>query len=119
VPFGWITDQIRLGLRPEYYWNSLAAARAQVGPAGQRVVRADRLSELRVPTLIVWGERDRILPIQHAEEAVRRLPHGRLEINPECGHMPHVECPTLFVALLEGFLASVEGAELIGTSRAS
>ena len=97
VPFGWITDQIRLAMCPEYYWNSLAAARSQVGLWGQRVVYADRLPELTMPTLLVWGEWDRLIPVQQAAEAVGRLSNGRLEVIPCCGHLPHVECPELFV----------------------
>jgi pimeloyl-ACP methyl ester carboxylesterase len=106
VPFGWMTDQMRLATFPQYYWNSLAAARAQVGIQGQRVVYADRLHELKMPTLLVWGGWDRIIPVAQAMEVVNRFPDGRLEVIPDCGHLPHVECPEAFVAAVETFLES-------------
>lgn len=97
VPWGWLLDQVRLGTYPEYYRNALVAARAQVGPFGQRVVYADRLAELTMPTLLIWGAWDRIIPVLQAAAAVKRIPHGRLEVIPFCGHLPHVECPDRFV----------------------
>jgi len=117
VPFGWMTDQLRLAMCPEYYGNSLAAARSQVGIRGQRVVYADRLPELTMPTLLVWGEWDRIIPVQQAAEAVERLPNGRLEVIPGCGHLPHVECPEAFLSAVERFLESIAAEPCQAPSR--
>jgi 4,5:9,10-diseco-3-hydroxy-5,9,17-trioxoandrosta-1(10),2-diene-4-oate hydrolase len=78
--------------------------RALVRPFGQREVLVDRLSLLKVPTLVVWGARDRVFPESHAREAVARLREGSLAVIPGCGHMPHVECPDRFLATLDGFL---------------
>jgi 4,5:9,10-diseco-3-hydroxy-5,9,17-trioxoandrosta-1(10),2-diene-4-oate hydrolase len=97
VPFGWLADQVRLASCPEYYWNALAAAREQVDLQGQKVDYFERLPELSVPTLLIWGALDRILPAAQAATAVERLPRGRLVVIPGCGHMPHLECPARFV----------------------
>jgi pimeloyl-ACP methyl ester carboxylesterase len=59
---------------------------------------------LKIPTLVVWGARDRVFPQSQAKEAVAQLPEGSLTLVPECGHMPHVECPDLFLAALDDFL---------------
>ncbi len=67
----------------------------------------DRLSELRVPALIVWGDSDRIIPVAHADEAARRLRRSRLAIIPDCGHMPQIERPNLFLLALEEFLGEM------------
>ncbi len=68
----------------------------------------DELSRLTVPTLIAWGERDRILPVPQARAALARLPNGSIEIIPDCGHLPHVEWPDRFVRALDGFLGDKE-----------
>jgi 4,5:9,10-diseco-3-hydroxy-5,9,17-trioxoandrosta-1(10),2-diene-4-oate hydrolase len=109
APSWWIADQARLAILPQTYWASLAAARAQVGPAGQGVVHVDRLGELAMPTLVLWGEDDRVVPVAQAAEAARRLPRGRAVVLPACGHIPHVEWPERFVAEVETFLRRLAG----------
>ncbi len=49
------------------------------------------------------GARDRVFPDSQAREAVAHLPDGSLALIPECGHMPHVECPAHFLAVLGEF----------------
>jgi 4,5:9,10-diseco-3-hydroxy-5,9,17-trioxoandrosta-1(10),2-diene-4-oate hydrolase len=104
VPREWLAEQCRLALWPGYLEAHLTALRALVGPFGQREVLVDRLPSLKIPTLVVWGARDRVFPESHAREAVAQLPEGSLALIPECGHMPHVECPDRFLAALDGFL---------------
>ena len=65
----------------------------------------DRLSQLTMPVLIVWGARDRVLPYSQAQEAMAYLQNGSLELIPDCGHLPHVEYPERFVASLGQFLS--------------
>ena len=64
----------------------------------------DRLGLLETPTLVVWGERDRVFPCSQAKRSVARLQEGTLALIPDCGHMPHVECPDRFLGALDGFL---------------
>jgi 4,5:9,10-diseco-3-hydroxy-5,9,17-trioxoandrosta-1(10),2-diene-4-oate hydrolase len=104
VPREWLTEQCRLALSPGYLEAHIAVLRALVSPLGQREVLVDRLGLLGMPTLVVWGERDRVFPESHAREAVARLREGSLALIPNCGHMPHVECPDRFLAALDGFL---------------
>ena len=57
--------------------------RSVIDPGGQTVSAMDRLYLAeRIPTLIVWGELDRIIPVAHAYEALRAAPHARLEVMP-------------------------------------
>jgi pimeloyl-ACP methyl ester carboxylesterase len=107
VPRGWLTEQCRLAQSPGYLEAHLTALRAQVRPWGQREVLVDRLSLLKMPTLIVWGARDRVFPKSQARDAVARLEEGSLELIPNCGHLPHIECPEPFVAAVERFSAKV------------
>ena len=104
VPREWLAEQCRLAQSPGYLEAHLTVLRALVDPGGQREVLVDRLPDLEVPTLVVWGARDRVFPSSQAQDAVARLLNGSLALIPDCGHMPHVECPDRFVAALERFL---------------
>jgi pimeloyl-ACP methyl ester carboxylesterase len=104
VPREWLAEQRRLALSPGYLEAHLSVLRALVGPLGQREVLVEKLSSLEVPTLVVWGSRDRVFPESHAREAAARLRDGSLAVIPGCGHMPHVECPDRFLAALDRFL---------------
>jgi pimeloyl-ACP methyl ester carboxylesterase len=89
----------------------LATLRAVVGTEGQRVDAADRLYLTEgTPVLIVWGERDRMIPAQHGEQAHQAIPGSRLEIFEGVGHLPQLEAPGRFVAVLERFLAETKPA---------
>jgi pimeloyl-ACP methyl ester carboxylesterase len=79
--------------------------RSVVDPGGQSISAIDRLYLTeRVPTLIVWGQKDKIIPISHAYQALEAAPHSRLEIMPGVGHFPQSEDPASFVEILEDFL---------------
>ena len=89
----------------------LATLRSVVGTEGQRVAALDRLYLAEaLPLLIVWGDRDPIIPVAHAEEAHRELPNSRLEIFEGVGHVPQLERPGAFIAALERFLDETEPA---------
>ncbi len=96
---------------PERRKAFLATLRSVVGTKGQRVAATDRLYLAEeVPMLIIWGARDPIIPVRHGEDAHRALPGSRLEIFESAGHLPQVEQPGHFVAVLERFLAETEPA---------
>src|SRR5215217_6031015 len=78
APREWLAEQRRLALSPGYLEAHLTVLRAQVGLGGQREVLVDRLPLLKVPTLVVWGTRDRVFPKSQAREAVAHLPAGSL-----------------------------------------
>lgn len=89
----------------------LATLRGVVGTGGQRVAADDRfyLAE-GVPVLIIWGSRDPIIPVQHGENAHRVFKQSQLEIFEGVGHLPQVEAPARFIAVLEQFIAETEPA---------
>jgi pimeloyl-ACP methyl ester carboxylesterase len=89
----------------------LATLRSVVGTEGQRVSASDRLYLAEsIPVLIVWGARDPIIPVRHGEDAHRMLPGSRLEIFEGAGHLPQLEQPGHFIAVLERFLEENEPA---------
>lgn len=49
------------------------------------------LHRITVPTQIVWGESDRVLPVAYAEHFRARMPNARVAVVPRCGHLPQVE----------------------------
>jgi pimeloyl-ACP methyl ester carboxylesterase len=98
-----LAEQRRLAQSPGYLEAHLSVLRALVRPFGQREVLVERLSLLEVPTLVVWGARDRVFP-SPSKRGGRPPPGGFARRDPDCGHMPHVECPDRFLAALDGFL---------------
>jgi pimeloyl-ACP methyl ester carboxylesterase len=87
--------------------------RAVIEPGGQRVCAADRLYlTAHMPTLIVWGDRDSMIPVEHARAAHTAMPGSRLEVFAGAGHLPHRDQPWRFVRVLLDFLASTEPARL-------
>lgn len=97
---------------PERRKAFVATLRSVVGTQGQRVAALDKLYLAEaLPLLIVWGENDPIIPADHAREAHAQLPGSRLEIFEDTGHVPQLERPGRFIAVLERFLAETEPAE--------
>jgi pimeloyl-ACP methyl ester carboxylesterase len=87
--------------------------RGIVDPGGQRVSATDRLYlAAEVPTLIVWGERDPIIPAAHGQAAHEAMPGSRLELFPSSGHFPQLDHPLRFVSVLLDFLATTRPAQL-------
>jgi len=91
----------------------LHTLRSVVDLKGQRVSARDRLYLTEtVPTLIIWGEDDPIIPVSHAHEAHEAMPGSRLEVIPGVGHFPHCEDPRRFTKVLVDFIGSTEPAHL-------
>jgi pimeloyl-ACP methyl ester carboxylesterase len=80
---------------------SLAGVRPEVY---QPIV--DSLAHIAQKTLIIWGEFDRIIPVQHAYLAAKSLPNSQLQIFANCGHHPYLEYPEKFDQLVLEFLAT-------------
>ena len=70
----------------------------------------DRLPEIRCPTLVIWGERDRLVPARHAEEYRKLIPDARVEVFERTGHVAMLERPGRFNRVVDEFLA--QDAEL-------
>ncbi len=96
---------------PERRKAFLATLRAVVGTDGQRVAALDRIYLAdALPLLIVWGDRDPIIPVSHGEDLHRELPNSHLEVFEGVGHVPQLESPGSFIAAVERFLAETEPA---------
>jgi pimeloyl-ACP methyl ester carboxylesterase len=62
------------------------------------------LQRITCPTLVLWGREDRLVPLAHGEYYAQHLPHARLEVIPQCGHMLPFEKPAEFAAKTVAFL---------------
>jgi len=65
---------------------------------------SDKLHNIKVPSLLIWGRNDTITPPFVAEKFKELLPNARLEFIDKCGHAPMMEQPELFNEILEDFL---------------
>lgn len=67
----------------------------------------ERLGEIKVPTLILWGERDRLIPVRWAQEFHQAIPGSQLVVFPKLGHVPQEEDPAATLAALRDWLPQV------------
>jgi pimeloyl-ACP methyl ester carboxylesterase len=89
----------------------LQTLRAVIDVRGQRVSARDRLYLLGgFPTLIVWGERDNTIPVQHGLDAHAAIRGSRFETLPRAAHFPHLEDPAGLASVLQDFMESTEPA---------
>src|SRR2546421_11119981 len=116
----------RLGLRAgadlDEMWRGFSSLQAPGGraafihtlrtildPGGQRVSATDRLYlAAEMPSLILWGERDPIIPVRHGVRASETMPGSHFVTFPDAGHFPHRQDPRRFVRELTEFVESTE-----------
>jgi len=90
---------------PETRTAFLHTLRSVVDVAGQRVSAEDRIYlASEVPTLIIWGDRDSIIPVEQGRAAHDAIPGSRLEIFEGSGHFPHCEHPGRFARVIIDFM---------------
>jgi pimeloyl-ACP methyl ester carboxylesterase len=110
LAFGWVMG------RPEKLRPELLSEQLRPGLDSDGLVESmmsmvgydtrQRLTEIEIPTLIVWGLDDHIVPVEAALWYHRLIPRSRLEIFERTGHVPQLERPQRFNALLDEFLAN-------------
>jgi pimeloyl-ACP methyl ester carboxylesterase len=87
--------------------------RAVIDMMGQRVSATDRLYlGVLVPSLIIWGTRDPLIPVEHATIAHEGLPGSRLEIFDDAGHFPQLHDPVRFACTLIDFIETTEPTQM-------
>jgi pimeloyl-ACP methyl ester carboxylesterase len=91
----------------------LHTIRAVIDPMGQRISGLDRLYLAEaLPSLIVWGQDDPIIPPHHGEIAHEAMPESRLELIEGAGHFPQVTHSAKVARLLSDFMETTTGAEI-------
>ena len=124
---GWLGRRgLKAGLGHRALWRSyagltepatraafIATVRAVIDQRGQRVSALERLYLARaMPTMLLWGEKDRIIPVSHALTAHREMPGSRLEIVTGAGHFVQMETPDRVAELILDFLATTRPARI-------
>jgi 4,5:9,10-diseco-3-hydroxy-5,9,17-trioxoandrosta-1(10),2-diene-4-oate hydrolase len=79
----------RIGFKPPYFYN--------------RPLR-NRLQRISSPTLVVWGENDRMVPHSHGETYAKLIPNAKLKLIPSAGHSVHMERPEETAKMVLEFL---------------
>ena len=88
-------------------------ARSVIDVRGQRVDGRDRLYlATDLPLLVVWGEKDAIIPVAHARTVAEAVPTARLEVFAQSGHFPHLTEPERLATLLADWVRTTEPAQL-------
>jgi pimeloyl-ACP methyl ester carboxylesterase len=67
----------------------------------------DELSQINVPTCLIWGQNDTVTPPFVGEEFKKRIPNSELHFVDKCGHAPMMEVPVEFNRILDVFLKKV------------
>lgn len=108
IPRDLIERWIDITSQPGMLDSILQATRAGLTILGQRrrIVLRDRLAELRVPTLLIWGSEDPVIPVAHAYAAHRLLPGSQIHVFEGCRHCPQLERPVEFNELVLRFLSA-------------
>jgi pimeloyl-ACP methyl ester carboxylesterase len=91
----------------------LHTLRSVIDVHGQRVSARDRLYLLgSMPTLVVWGERDHTIPLEHGRAMHEAVPHSHFETLPRAAHFPHLEDPDGLARVLRDFIDATEPARI-------
>jgi len=99
-----ITDPWVEGVRQSLCDRRTALRVLKFARAARRENLEERLTEITVPTLLVWGEADRITPPTVAERFHSLIPDSKLVLLPACGHAPMLERPSAFAAVVRAWL---------------
>jgi pimeloyl-ACP methyl ester carboxylesterase len=75
--------------------------------ASQEPDLAKNIMEMQQPTLVITGEKDRIVPAEQSIRLAGELPNASLSVIPACGHLPQEECPDEFMEAFHGFMAEI------------
>ncbi|WP_428342760.1 alpha/beta fold hydrolase [Mycobacterium sp.] len=87
----------------------LRTLRSVVDYRGQAVSALGKIHvSYGLPTLLIWGDQDRIIPVSHGYAAHEAVPGSRLEVLAGVGHFPHVESPKAVVDILDDFIATTD-----------
>jgi pimeloyl-ACP methyl ester carboxylesterase len=97
-----ILDGYRLPLQIEN-WDIALWEFTKVSPAANL---AEHLDQINIPSLVISGRDDQIVPLENSIRLAEDLPLARLEIIEDCGHLPQEECPEAFIQDITNFLSN-------------
>ena len=104
-----VTDEVLAGDRQFLRVNDWDKALWEFSKANRATDLTPRLSELTVPTLVIAGADDKIVPLEVSERAAGEIPGAQFVALDGCGHVPQEECPDAFLGAVDGFLEGLGG----------
>src|SRR5262249_41026433 len=72
----------------------------------QRDPSREELAAIAIPTLLLWGEKDELIPLDCGKDAASLIPRSKLLVFPNVGHIPSIEAPDHFVRAVSEFASS-------------
>ena len=102
-----ITDEIWDGYTKPLQAENWDKGLYEVTLASRSLGLDKRLNEIQVPVLVFTGDDDRIVPTEQSIRLAGELSNAELALAPNCGHVPHEECPEFFLAVVNRFLAGL------------
>ena len=102
------TDEIWTGYQKPLKAENWDRALFELTRASKPLGLPDRLDEIKVPTLVITGDDDRIVPTEQSIRLASEIPGAELVVIPQCGHVPHEECPEAFLQATHAFLSQFE-----------
>lgn len=99
-----ITPEIFEGYQEPLQINDWDKALWELTVSSRESGLAERVSEFNIPILVITGDDDRIVPTEQSLRLAEELPNAELAVIPQCGHVPHEECPAVFMQAVTEFL---------------
>jgi pimeloyl-ACP methyl ester carboxylesterase len=97
------------------YYNVYKTPNGRKAPlwVGRRIddakdLNTDKIKTIKIPTLVIWGEEDTLIPVSHAEYFKRDIQGSEVRIIPEAGHLPHEEHADVVNALITDFVKGIK-----------
>lgn len=99
-----VTPETKAGYRKALRAENWDRGLWELTKAGRDLKLGERVKDLRVPTLVITGDDDRIVPTEQSLRLARELPGAELVVIPNCGHVPQEECPEAFLKATTDFV---------------
>ena len=93
-----LPDQVKALMTGNRAALEVYAGRAMADPG-----LLDRLPDIAVPVLVIWGEADRMIPVEHGRAYAKAIPGARFHVITEAGHLPQLETPDRLLAAIRDF----------------
>jgi pimeloyl-ACP methyl ester carboxylesterase len=103
-----ITDEVWFGYSRPLMVNNWDQALWQLTKNSQSSNLTDALDQFTLPVFVITGENDRIVPAEDSIRLASELPNAELTVIPDCGHVPHEECPQEFLSSIAEFMIRLQ-----------
>ena len=109
-----ITEEMVITYSASAYLSLPGASHALITAAEQMVPSnleeiSEQYKSINIPVLLIWGEKDEIVPLEVGRKLARNIPNSKLVVVPNCGHVPQEECPSQAIEAMESFLSYQTG----------